>query len=246
MKKYILVFILFFLILPVSVPAEDKISVAVSDHFISAFKEIAADFEETTGVKVQATFSSAGNLYNRIKNGVSYDVFLSSDEKQPDLLQKEGFSEGSFIYAHNRIVLWSAREDFCKAANWRDALQDQRIKKIAIADPLTTSHGFTTKTALQKAELWEALQGKLVNSRNTDQSFLDAASRRVDAGFGSLSALPSLQGIRGCHYEIPEAPAILMAGCILKNAKNKICAELFMVYMLSDRPVPIKKKYGYR
>ena len=62
---------------------------AVAANYISAFKEIAADFEEKTGVKVEATFSSTGNLYSQIKNGAPYDVFLSADEKRPDLFKKK-------------------------------------------------------------------------------------------------------------------------------------------------------------
>ena len=91
MKKTILVvMMLSILAAPFHVFAQDKLSVAVAANFISAFKEIAADFESKSGVKVEATFSSTGNLYSQIKNGAPYDVFLSADEQRPDLLQKEG------------------------------------------------------------------------------------------------------------------------------------------------------------
>ncbi len=64
MKNYRMVVALILIILmsPFSALAQEKISVAVAANFISAFKEIAADFEEKTGVKVEATFSSTGNL----------------------------------------------------------------------------------------------------------------------------------------------------------------------------------------
>ncbi|MBP7342864.1 MAG: molybdate ABC transporter substrate-binding protein, partial [Syntrophaceae bacterium] len=88
-KSFLLLMVLMFL-LPVSVSAQEKLSVAVAANFISAFKEIAADFESKTGVKIEATFASTGNLYSQIQNGAPYDVFLSADEQRPDLLQKEG------------------------------------------------------------------------------------------------------------------------------------------------------------
>jgi molybdate transport system substrate-binding protein len=245
-KRLVLAFILIILMNPLSVAAQEKISVAVAANFISAFKEIAADFEKKTGVKVEATFSSTGNLYSQIQNGAPYDVFLSADEQRPDLLHKEGFTDGTFIYARGQVILWSANKDFCKTSTWQDALKNDKIKKIAIANPLTAPYGASTKAALQKAGLWEESQGKLVNGQDIAQAFQYASTQAVDAGFCALSATSSPQGKVGCFYHIPEAPAIVQAGCILKRTKNKVGAELFMTYMMSDQTKLIKKKYGYR
>lgn len=230
----------------IPVAAGEKISVAVAANFISAFKEIAADFEEKTGVKVEATFSSTGNLYSQIKNGAPYDVFLSADEKRPDLLQKEGWTEGTFIYARGQAILWSADKDFCKAATWRDALKKNQIKKIAIANPVTAPYGAAAKAALQKTGLWEGLQNKLVNAQDIAQSFQYATTSAVDAGFCALSATTSPQGKGGCFYNVPEAPDIVQAACVAKNAKNKKGAELFAAFLSSEHAVKIKAKYGYR
>jgi molybdate transport system substrate-binding protein len=247
MKKHILVLtlVLFILAVPFHVLAQEKISVAVAANFISAFKEIAADFEAKTGVKVEATFSSTGNLYSQIKNGAPYDVFLSADEKRPDLLQKEGWTEGTIIYARGKAILWTANKDFCKAANWQEALKNNQIKKIAIANPVTAPYGAAAKTALQKAALWDALQSKLVNAQDIAQSFQYASTSAVDAGFCALSATVTLQGKSGCFFNVPEAPDIVQAACVAKNTKNKINAELFAAYLLSDHAAKIKMKYGY-
>ena len=238
--------ILNILAMPFHVFAQDKISVAVAANFISAFKEIATDFEKKTGVKVEATFSSTGNLYSQIQNGAPYDVFLSADEQRPDLLQKEGWTEGTFIYARGQAILWAADPDFCRVPKWQDALKNDKIKKIAIANPLTAPYGAAAKKALLKAGLWDAVQNKLVNAQDIAQSFQYASTSAVDAGFCALSATASPQGKGGCFYNIPEAPAIVQAGCILKKAKNNKCAELFMAYLLCDDAAKIKKKYGYQ
>jgi len=100
---------------PAPASAGEKISVAVAANFISAFKEIAADFETNTKIKVEGTFSSTGNLYSQITNGAPYDLFLSADEERPAKLYKDGAAETPFIYAKGQSVLWSANKDFCKA-----------------------------------------------------------------------------------------------------------------------------------
>lgn len=248
MRKNILILllILLFLTVPLHVFAQEKISVAVAANFISAFQEIAADFEERSGVKVEATFASTGSLYNQIKNGAPYDVFLSADEQRPDRLQKEGWTEGTVIYARGRVILWSADKDFCKAATWTAALKNERIKKISMANPLTAPYGASAKAALQKAGLWDGLQSKLINAQDIAQSFQYASTRAVDAGFCALSATASPQGKEGCFYRVGEAPDIIQAACVAKNARNKKCAELFLAYLLCEHAQNIKIKYGYK
>ena len=247
MKKHILMLLAILSLLAIPLPGvtQEKISVAVAANFISAFKEIAVDFEEKTGVKVEATFASTGSLYSQIKNGAPYDVFLSADEQRPDLLQKEGWTQGTIIYARGRVVLWSANKDFCKAATWQDALKNDRIKKIAVANPLTAPYGASAKAALQKAGLWDKLQSKTVNAQDIAQTFQYASTSAVDAGFCALSATLTPRGKEGCVFNVPEAPDIVQAACVAKNAKNKISAELFLAYLLCTDAAKIKGKYGY-
>lgn len=249
MKKFlpITMFTLAALLMPLGVAAEEKITVAVAANFISAFKEIASDFEAKSGVKVEATFSSTGSLYSQIKNGAPYDIFLSADEERPARLQKEGLTEGTFVYTRAQLILWSADKDFCRAAKWQDALKNNKIKKISIANPLTAPYGAAAKAALQKAGLWDALESKLVNAPDIAQAFHHASTAAVDAGFCSMSATSAPQSRSGCFYVVPEAPAIIQFGCILKNTKNSAAAELFTSYLIaSDHALEIKKKYGYR
>lgn len=244
-KQWITVLGLIILVSPLYAFAQDKISVAVAANFISAFKEIASDFEEKTGVKVEATFASTGSLYNQIKNGAPYDVFLSADEERPALLEKEGWTEGTFIYARGKVILWSTDKAFCKAASWQGALKNNPIKKIAIANPLTAPYGASAKAALQRAALWDAVKSKLVHPQDIAQSFQYAATGAVDAGFCSMSAMTTQQGQSGCYYTVAEAPVIIQFACVSKKAKNPVCAELFATFLMSDHANKIKKKYGY-
>lgn len=233
------------LITPFSVVAQERISVAVTSDFMSAFKEMAVDFEEKTGVKIEGTFSSTGNLYSQIKNGAPYDVFLSVDLERPDILQKEGWTEGSFIYARGKVILWSANKKFCKELTWQDALKTSKIKKIAIANPQTSPYGAVAKKALIKAKLRDSLRDKMVVAQTIAQSFQYASTMSVEAGFCALSASASPDGLKGCFYSVPEAPDVVQAACVAKNTKNKKGAELFAGYLLSEHALKIKQKYGY-
>ena len=154
--RIIVAFILIVLMSSFSAFAEEKISVAVAANFISAFKEMAADFEAKTKIKVEGTFSSTGNLYSQITNGAPYDLFLSADEERPAKLSKDGAADAPFIYAKGQAVLWSANKDFCKAKTWQDALKNEQVKKIAIANTQTAPYGAAAKKALEKVGMWDS------------------------------------------------------------------------------------------
>jgi molybdate transport system substrate-binding protein len=226
--------------------AEEKISVAVAANFISAFKEMAADFEAKTKIKVEGTFSSTGNLYSQITNGAPYDLFLSADEERPAKLYKDGAGETPFIYAKGQAVLWAANKDFCKAKIWQDALKNDQVKKIAIANTQTAPYGAAAKKALEKSGMWDALQTKLVNAQDIAQSFQYASTSAVDAGFCAMSATVSTEGKKGCFFVINEAPEIIQSACLLKRTTNRAAVEKFMEYLSSPATKEIKVKYGYR
>jgi molybdate transport system substrate-binding protein len=244
--RIVVAFILIVLMSFSSAFAEEKISVAVAANFISAFKELAADFEAKTKIKVEGTFSSTGNLYSQITNGAPYDLFLSADEERPAKLNKDGAVDTPFIYAKGQAVLWSANKDFCKAATWQYALKNEQVKKIAIANTQTAPYGAAAKKALEKSGMWELLQSKLVNAQDIAQSFQYASTSAVDAGFCAMSATVSTEGKKGCFFIINEAPDIIQSACILRRTTNRAAVEKFVEFLNSPAAKEIKVKYGYR
>lgn len=231
---------------PVSAFTQEKISVAVAANFISAFKEIAADFEAKTKIKVEGTFSSTGNLYRQITNGAPYDLFLSADEERPAILNKDGLADTPFVYAIGRLVLWSADKNFCRAKTWQDALKKEQVKKLAIVNTQTAPYGMAAQKALEKVGMWDTLQSNLVVAQTIAQSFQYASTSAVDAGFCAISATFSEEGRKGCFYVIDEAPGIVQSACILKRTTNRAAVEKLVKYLSSPAGQEIKIKYGYR
>ena len=244
--RFVVAFILIVLMSSNAAFAGEIISVAVAANFISAFKELAADFEAKTKIKVEGTFSSTGNLYSQITNGAPYDLFLSADEDGPAKLHKDGVAEAPFIYVRGQAVLWSANKDFCKAATWQDALKNKQVKKISIANTQTAPYGAAAKKALEKVGIWDILQSKLVNAQDIAQSFQYASTSAVDAGFCAMSATVSPEGKKGCFYVLGEAPDIIQSACLLKRTTNRAAVEKFVEFLNSPAAKEIKVKYGYR
>lgn len=227
-------------------PSSKKISAGVAANFIKPFGELAAEFEGKTGIKVETTFTSSGTLYNQIKNGAPYDIFLSADEERPTLLLKEGKVLTPFVYAKGEVILWSGKKELCTAANWREALTLPGVNKISIANPATAPYGLAAKSALVGAELWDSLQPKLVNGQDIAQAFQYASTGATDMGFCAFSAAFSDEGKKGGYYAVAEAPAIVQSACVVKSTEKRDAADKFATFLVSPEAEKIKKKYGYK
>jgi len=238
--------ILLLLFIPAPVRAQGRVRAAVAANFIQPFKEIAAAFEVRRGIHVEATFTSSGNLYSQIVHGAPYDLFLSADRERPDRLFKDGISGIPFVYAQGRVVLWSARRDFCvPGGNWRQALAGMEGRKIALCNPEITPYGMAAREALKKTGLWLPLQDRLVIAQTVAQAFQYASTEAVAAGFCALSSAMTETGRKGCFYSVAEAPSTVQAACVLKG-KNSKAAEVFAAFLLSPEAEKIKKRYGYQ
>jgi len=226
--------------------AKEKINVAVAANFITAFQDISRSFEVKTGISVEATYSSTGQLYAQIVNGAPYDLFLSADEERPTLLNREGRAEIPFVYATGQVALWTVRRDLCGSKNWREVMANPHLKKIAVANPKTAPYGAAAMEALKKAAILENVQEKLVYAQNIAQVFQYAATGSVDAGFCALSSTLSEEGRKGCFFSVGAAPPIVQSACLLKRTTRQKAAGEFIRFLSSDEANAIKKKYGYR
>jgi molybdate transport system substrate-binding protein len=208
-------------------------------------KELVVEFEASTGIKVETTFTSSGNIYSQILHGAPYDIFLSADEDRPHRLYQQGIAEIPFIYATGKVVLWSANKDFCKTGDWREALTRDSVKRIALCNPDIAPYGTVAVQAMKAVQSWESVQSKLVIAQTVAQSFQYAASEAVDAGFCALSSAVTDAGKKGCFFMVPQASSVVQASCVLKG-KNRPAVAQFALFLISPEAELIKTKYGYR
>ena len=226
--------------------AADSLTVAVAASFKRPFGEIARRFEAGYPIKVEASFASTGTLYSQIVNGALYDILLAADDKRPQVLHDNGLAEPPVIYARGRVVLWTSRKNLCMAGDWKSAIRDAGVRKIAIASPTTSPYGEAAERALRKEGLWEAIKPRFVYAQDVGQAFQYVYTGAAAAGFCALSDAVSVVGKEGCHMEVAEAPPVEHSACVLKRAKNREAARLFMKFLESFEAEKIKRNYGYR
>ena len=117
---------------------KQKMRVAAAADSKFAMQELAAQFENATGTKVNVTTGSSGNFFAQIQSGAPFDLFFSADMEYPKKLEAAGFTEPGTLYEYalGRIAIWApgATEVDVAKQGW-NSLLDRRVQKIAIANP---------------------------------------------------------------------------------------------------------------
>lgn len=245
MKKFLLALVLG--VLAVTPALAEQVLVAVAANFIGPFREVAMEFEKTTGHTVQIASGSSGNFYSQIKNGAPFDVFFSADNERPKLLEDEGLGvKGNrFTYAIGRLVLWGPDSTLVKG---QDTLRSASFKRLAIANPKTAPYGVAAMQAMQKLEVWESVQPRIVMGESLGQTMGFIESGNAELGFVALSQVldPKIKGT-GSRWDVPVNlhEPIQQDVVLLVKGKDNPAAKALMEFMGGPQARTIIERYGY-
>jgi molybdate transport system substrate-binding protein len=234
-----------------AIPAwAQQLAVAAAADLKFAITDIAAQYEKQTGTKVNVTYGSSGNFFAQLKNGAPFGVFLSADMDYARKLDEAGLAEPGTLsrYATGRIVIWTPADSKLNVSEsgWKTLL-DERVKKIAIANPEHAPYGRAAVAAMQKAGIYDQVKSKLVFGENISQAAQFVQSGNAQAGILALSLAVSGAMKDGKRWDIPDDlhPPIEQAAIVVKNAKNKEAGRAFLEFVKSDAGRATLAKYGF-
>ena len=225
-----------------------KVAVAADLKFFMA--ELAVQFEKQSGTKLDITYGSSGNFLTQIQNGAPFDLFFSADSEYPKKLEAAELTEPGTLreYAVGHIVIWTTRDSEINPAKdgWK-CLLDQRVKKIAIANPEHAPYGRAALAALEKAGIYEQVKDKLVYGENISQAAEFVQSGNAQAGIVALSLAVSPAMKKGNLWEIPSNsyPPIKQAVVLLKASKNTDAARRFLDFVNGSQGREILQRFGF-
>lgn len=219
--------------------------IAVSSNFTSSLKKLIPKFTENTGIKITIVSGSTGSLYQQIRHGAPYDIFLSADAKHPQTLHDLNFASEQSLhtYAQGLLVFYSLDKHLTFSA-----LQQvtANIHKFSIANPRHAPYGAAAKQALTNLEQWQTLQPKIVMGNNVIQSFQHIQSQAASAGLVAASLVIAQQEIHPENYvPLHLYQPIEQKMVILKSSKQQTKAQLFQDYLLSNATQEKLLKWGY-
>ncbi|AKH19224.1 molybdate ABC transporter substrate-binding protein [Sedimenticola thiotaurini] len=231
------------LILGSTVALADSVHVAVAANFTAAMKEIAADFEKSSGHHAVLSFGSTGKLYTQIVHGgAPFEVFLAADQRRPELMEQAGQASGRFTYAVGKLVLWSS--DANRAVD-EHSLSEDDFQKLAIANPKTAPYGAASVEVMRNLGLYQQLAPKLVLGDSISQTHQFVATGNAQLGFVALAQI-ALDG-SGSRWPIPDNlyTPIRQDAVLLNRGKDNPAAPALIDYLKSDAARAVIQRYGY-
>lgn len=226
----------------------DEAQLAVAANFMPPMQKIAANFEASSGHKLQLASGATGKFYAQIKNGAPFDLLLAADDETPARLEREGAAvAGSrFTYATGKLALWSTRPDLVDAKG--EVLRQGKFAHLALANPKLAPYGRAAQETLQALGLYDTLQSKLVMGENIAQAQQFVATGNAELGFVALSQVwRDGKFTSGSAWLVPEklhAP-IRQDVVLLKHGRNNAAAAALLKYLQSDAAKAVIASYGY-
>jgi molybdate transport system substrate-binding protein len=163
------------------VSAQEVITVAVASSYYEKAKVYSAQFEQKHDVTVHLVSGSTGRLYNQIKQGAPFDIWIAAGSQPIDLDKPhKAMGNGYLAVQFGKHFTTNLSQ-----------LTQGKVRKIAIANPQTAPFGAAAKQILQQQGLWQTLKPKLVYAQNAMQ-----ASMMVNQGLVDVAFVPVANGER--------------------------------------------------
>lgn len=220
---------------------KQPLRIAVAANFAPALKILLADLPNKDQINYQIISAATGTLYQQIKHGAPFDLFLSADLTRPELLEQDKLimPKSRKTYAYGQMALWSATENLQSIS----ALNNY-TGKLAIANPDTAPYGKAAQQTLQYLSLWSKLNKQLITGINISQTFQQVRSQAVPLGLVAYSQLVinQYQGIViPAEYYQPIAQQLV----IVKSSQLPVLAQQISDFILQKSSQNKLQQLGY-
>jgi len=221
--------------------------VAVAASLVPPMETVAATIEAETVHTVTLVSGSTGGLYAQIVNGAPFDVFVAADAERPRLLEESGHGVAGTrtTVALGQLALLSSNTAMIEARGL-EALRDESLRRVAIANPSLAPYGVAAQQALETLGLWHVLQPRLVRGESVAQTFAMTATGNAELGFVALAQALAHNG-NVAYERVPDtlhAP-IRQDMIVLERARGNAAADTVRDFLQSDRGRAIIVRFGY-
>ena len=226
--------------------AEDA-RVAVAANFAPVAQQLAAQYAQAGGGRVEIVAGGTGKLLAQIAQGAPFDALLAADEASAEQLVREGrgVRGSTFVYATGRLALWSAD---ARRVRGPETLRDADVRRIAVAHPVLAPYGAAARQTLATLGLLDAVSSRLVTGENIAQTHQFVASGNAEIGFVAWSQVVRDGAVvQGSAWLVPStmhAPLRQAAVLLVRGADNSVVRG-FLDYLRAPSSVALMRRYGY-
>ncbi len=223
------------------------ITVSAAASLTNAFRDIAPLFEAAhPGTKLQFNFAASGALLAQIAKGAPADVFASADQDTMDQAQAQGLVQAAQRrdFVSNALVVIVPTNSTQQPKSVNDLAQPA-YGRIAIGLPASVPVGRYTKGVLEAANLWGAIEPKMIGATNVRQALDYVARAEVNAGFVYATDAAIMPDKVKVALTVPTAKPILYPVAPLPAGPNAAQGAQFVDFLFTAPAQAILSKYGF-
>jgi len=225
----------------------DEIEVFAAASLTDALKEIASNYEKTSGDKVIFNFAASNTLEMQIKAGAPADLFFSADEAKMNDLARQGLiaKETRKDLLSNSLVIVVPGGSPAKITS-ASQLADPKIRKIALGQPQSVPAGIYAKTYLQKIGIWDQVFARVIPMESVRAALAAVETGNVDAGIVYKTDASHSEKV-AVAFEVPiaDGPAIAYPAALVRDSKHAAAAKKFLDYLSEPSSLKTFEKYGF-
>lgn len=212
-----------------------------------ALKEIAADYQKTSGNKLVFNFAASSTLARQIEEGAPADVFISADEEKMDSLQKHGLiaDDTRKSLLSNTLVIVVEKDGTNTIATPAD-LASGKFRRIALAETRSVPAGIYARRHLEKLGLWDKVATKVIPTENVRGALSAVEAGNADAAIVYKTDALISKRVRIAHEIFAtNGPAISYPIAAIKDSKNSAGARQLISYLASPAGLRVFEKHGF-
>lgn len=224
------------------------LTVSAAASLTNAFKEIGQAYEaQHPGVRINLNFGASGALLQQMAKGAPVDVFASADEETMDKAQQQSLvAVGTRQdFARNSLALIVPADGKLALKSLSD-LGQAAVQRVAVGNPASVPVGRYTKHALEAANLWSMVEGKMVGASTVRQALDYVARGEVEAGFVYSTDAAVMKDKVRIAFEVPLDMAIRYLVAVTGASANAEEAARFVAYVLSPAGQQVLGRFGFK
>lgn len=227
-----------------------ELSVLAAASLRDACTQLAADFEAGGGPRVVLSFAGSNLLAQQVLAGAPCDVLLLAGEEPMDALERAGLLAPGSRHAllSNALVVVQPEplpDDVPRVRALADLL-DERLGRLALANPEAVPAGRYARELLDRAGLWEALEPRIVPAVDVRAALALVESGAVSVGivYATDAAVSSRVAV-SLAVAPAQAPRVVYPVAIPRDARAPLAARGFVELLRSERGAAVFRRHGF-
>lgn len=235
----------------------EPLRIAVSANFHPVLSQLLTQFQQQNRLEnnayadkpIELISGASGVLYQQIRFGAPFDIFLSADALRPQQLitQNKAKADSLTTYAIGQLSLWSPKQTFIMndLSHIKTKHNNIPTPRLAIANPKTAPYGQAAKQVLTQLKSWQFYQQNIITGININQTFQQVRSGSVAWGIVATSQLVLNNINNGLVIPHQLYSPIQQQGVILARSQQADFAQHFMAFLMSESIQKQLNNYGY-